>query len=271
MAHVSSTTSPTSDGKEWIAAFDPGKVNFAFIIEEIDKNAITSLIQSCPPKNKRFICDASSDGAKKPSRKEKTEHTHPSPDYLTFLEEFYRSGRTIVCTNSDITRDDFEEADKLKRKRRTKTEIEQEDKKEKKNTKLDAAMFLRLTALLDRYKEQFDKCTTILIEQQMSFGATINTTAIKIAQHTYSYFLFRYGSTKQIIEFPSYNKTQILGAPGGLDKPSRKKWAIVKANEIWTCRGDETMASFVQSNKKKDDLSDCLLHVLSYIIMTYYS
>lgn len=104
----------------------------------------------------------------------------------------------------------------------------------------------------------------------MSFGSKINTMAIKIAQHTYSYFLFRYGNSKKIVEFPSYNKTQILGAPGGLDKPQRKKWAISKANEIWTLRGDLETIDMITSKKKKDDMSDCLLHVLAYIIDNYY-
>jgi hypothetical protein len=255
--------------KEWIAAFDPGKVNFAFIIEEIDTDAISSLI--CPLKSQRFTKEA------------KRNDAHPTDSYVQFLEKFYHSGQTILCANSDITRDDVKEDDKLKRKRKTKEEKEKEKKeKEEKEEKekgekkkrgskaLDAKVFLRLTALLDRYKEKFDKCSTIIIEQQMSFGSKINTMAIKIAQHTYSYFLFRYGDTKKIVEFPSYNKTQIMGAPGGLDKPARKKWAIVKADEIWALRGDVTTASFVQSNKKKDDLCDCLLHVLSYMIMTYY-
>ena len=129
---------------------------------------------------------------------------------------------------------------------------------------------MRLTELLDNHKEYFDKCSTIIIEQQMSFGSRINTMAIKIAQHTYSYFLFRYGNTKKIVEFPSYNKTQILGAPAGLDKPKRKKWAIEKANEIWTLRGDMDIIEMITKKKKKDDMSDCLLHVLSYIVHNYY-
>lgn len=274
--------------KEWIAAFDPGKVNFAFIIEEIDTDMMKSFV--CPSKSQRFVYEKKNEKDEKSELDKKTKKAkknkndaEPSASYIQFLEQFYHSGRTIVCANSDITRDDFEESDKLKvkRKRRTKEEKEREEaeKKEKEKEKpskkkgskaLDANVFLRLTALLDRYKEQFDKCTTIIIEQQMSFGSKINTMAIKIAQHTYSYFLFRYGDTKKIVEFPSYNKTQILGAPGGLDKPARKKWAVVKANEIWVLRGDTTTSEFVQSNKKKDDLCDCLLHVLSYIIMTYY-
>ena len=53
-------------------------------------------------------------------------------------------------------------------------------------------------------------------------------------------------------------------------KPKRKKWAIEKANEIWTLRGDLETVELVSSKKKKDDMSDCLLHVLSYIICNYY-
>ena len=207
--------------KEWFAAFDPGKVNFAFIVEEVDKDMLKDII--CPDKKDRFI---------KNGRKDVT----PTEKYTDFLEEFYHCGKTIICSNKA----------------------------------LDANVFLRLTELLDNHKEYFDKCSTIIIEQQMSFGSRINTMAIKIAQHTYSYFLFRYGNTKKIVEFPSYNKTQILGAPAGLDKPKRKKWAIEKANEIWTLRGDMDIIEMITKKKKKDDMSDCLLHVLSYIVHNYY-
>ena len=241
-------------GKKWVAAFDPGKVNFAFIIEEIDLEMQTEMV--CPPKKERFIKDQTN-----------KKLVEPSDSYLAFLEKFYHCGRTVLCVNSDITTDSVE----VVRKRRTKEEKKEDEKTVKKGSKaLDQYVFLRLTALLDHYKEQFDQCSTIIIEQQMSFGASVNTMAIKIAQHTYSYFLFRYGDSKTIVEFPSYNKTQILGAPGGLEKPKRKKWAVVKADEIWTLRGDIETAAMVGSKKKKDDMSDCLLHVLSYLIVDAY-
>lgn len=253
------------ENKEWFVAVDPGKVNFAFIIEEIDKDMLKDII--CPLKKDRFIKNGKKD-------------ISPTEKYTNFLEEFYHCGRTILCSNNDITRDIIEEdiKEEIKpKKRKTKKEkeeekvIEKEKKKTKKGSKaLDSNVFLRLTALLDKHKEYFDKCSTIIIEQQMSFGSKINTMAIKIAQHTYSYFLFRYGNTKKIVEFPSYNKTQILGAPGGLDKPQRKKWAIEKANEIWTTRGDLETVDMIGTKKKKDDMSDCLLHVLAYIIHNYY-
>jgi hypothetical protein len=255
--------------KEWFVAVDPGKVNFAFIIEEIDKDMLKDI--TCPLKKDRFIKNGKKD-------------ISPTDSYTNFLEEFYHCGRTILCSNNDITCDACDacdvsnEEEKEPKKRRKKGEKGEkgEEKKEKKTTKkrgsktLDSNVFLRLTNLLDKHKEYFDKCSTIIIEQQMSFGSKINTMAIKIAQHTYSYFLFRYGNAKKIIEFPSYNKTQILGAPSGLDKPQRKKWAIEKANEIWTMRGDLDTIDMIGTKKKKDDMSDCLLHVLAYIIHNNY-
>ena len=244
------------ENKEWFVAVDPGKVNFAFIIEEIDKDILKDLI--CPTKKDRFIKNGKKD-------------TSPTEKYTNFLEEFYHCGRTILCSNNDITCDLKDQVKDEPKKRKKKGEQKEEKPVKKRGSKaLDCNVFLRLTALLDKHKEYFDKCSTIIIEQQMSFGSKINTMAIKIAQHTYSYFLFRYGNTKKIVEFPSYNKTQILGAPGGLDKPQRKKWAIEKANEIWTMRGDLDTVDMIGTKKKKDDMSDCLLHVLAYIIHNNY-
>ena len=288
--------------KEWFAAFDPGKINFAFIIEEIDKNMLKDII--CPGKKERFIKDTKhkekeekEEKEEKKTKRVKKSDTSPSEKYTDFLDEFYHCGKTILCSNNDITKsidissiDESKIDDKpLKRRRKTKEEKEKEKessaasfpkgKEEKEKGKaskkkgskaLDADIFLRLTDLLDRHKEYFDKCSTIIIEQQMSFGSRVNTMAIKIAQHTYSYFLFRYGNKKKIVEFPSYNKTQLLGAPPGLDKPKRKKWAVEKANEIWTLRGDLDTLDMVIKTKKKDDMSDCLLHVLAYILHNYY-
>ena len=232
------------ENKEWIVAFDPGKINFAFIIEEVDHDMIKNLV--CPTKKDRFFNNREDKEVEK--KRKKREDLEPTDSYVDFLEKFYHCGKTILCSNNNIT------------------DPTSPENKKKGSKALDASLFLRLTDLLDRHKSYFDQCSTIIIEQQMSFGARINTMAIKIAQHTYSYFLFRYRDTKKIIEFPSYNKTQILGAPGGLEKPKRKKWAIEKADEIWTLRGDLNTSMFVGSKKKKDDMSDCLLHVLSYII-----
>lgn len=243
-------------GKEWIMAIDPGKVNFAFLIEEIDTTTVAKL--KCPTKSTRFVRvqadtnDEIDSDETKPKKKRKTtgkkrgSDMEPTAEYTSFLDEFVHCGRTILCANHNL---DVAETKKMRGSRC-----------------LNPGVYMKLTTLLDSYRPYLDQCSTIVIEQQMSYGSKINTMAIKIAQHTYSYFLFRYGQSKQIVEFPSYNKTQILGAPAGLEKPQRKKWAIVKADEIWTMRGDMDASEYVGSKRKKDDMSDCLLHVLSYVI-----
>ena len=120
-----------------------------------------------------------------------------------------------------------------------------------------------LTNILDRYCPLWDDCGVILIEKQMGFGKQHNTLGLRIAQHCLSYFLIRYHKFKDIIEYPAYNKTQILGAPKGMSKPERKKWAIMKAREIIKCpEALEKWSSF----KKKDDVSDCVCMCFSYLI-----
>ena len=81
-----------SEKKEWIAAFDPGKVNFAFIIEEIDTELLQTI--TCPSKRDRFV--------------KKGKEDDPTESYINFLEKFYHCGRTVQCVNTDITKDIFE-------------------------------------------------------------------------------------------------------------------------------------------------------------------
>ena len=137
--------------------------------------------------------------------------------------------------------------------------IETEDK----GTHVGNNTLCALTNILDSNTVLWDECDVILIEKQMGFGKQHNTLGLRIAQHCLSYFLIRYHKFKLIIEYPAYNKTQILGAPKGMSKPERKKWAVAKAKEIIRCPiAMEKWASF----KKKDDVSDCVCMCFSYLI-----
>lgn len=134
---------------------------------------------------------------------------------------------------------------------------------------LDKKIYTNMITELDKYKEFFDKCSIIVIEQQMSFKLAQNTMALKLGQHCYSYFLFRYGDTKEIVEFPAYYKTQILGAPKKLTKPERKKWATEKCVDILMERGDMETLDEIMSKKKKDDLADVLIQLQSFKFLRY--
>lgn len=191
----------------YIAAIDPGKVNFAFSVEKIDRKKCGNL---------------------------KT------------LDDLKGVGETYIMENINLCKG----VDKKKY--------------------IDSQVFLNLTVVLDKYKEVWDKCDVILIEQQMSFGRNKNNTmALKIAQHCYSYFLIMYARFKTIIEYPSYHKTQVLQAPKKMDKPARKKWSVQKVEQLFKDRNDTKNLEDLTSRKKKDDVSDCVLMNLTYIYQVY--
>ena len=225
---------------EFIASFDIGKKNFAFIVEEIDTNIISE-IKNVPKKNRYNI-----DGTCK-------------PEFQELLNTLYTCGKIVLSCNLDITYD----CDSKKY--------------------LDPKLYYNMFCELDKYKEYWDKCSTILIERQMSFKNKRNVMAVKLGQNCYSYFLLNYKLTKQIIDYPAYYKTQILGAPKKFGKISktykngktveiqdnRKKWAIRIANDVLTLRNDTETLSKLTTVKKKDDMSDCLLMNITYLYLHY--
>ena len=132
---------------------------------------------------------------------------------------------------------------------------------------------------LDKFAEYWDKCDTFVIEMQMSFGKNRNPMAVKLGQHCYSYFIFKYGRFKKTIEFPAYHKTQILGAPKKvldkkdklikMSKPERKKWAVEEAYRILTIRNESDVMDNIKTKSKKDDLSDVICQLEAYKFLTY--
>jgi hypothetical protein len=130
---------------------------------------------------------------------------------------------------------------------------------------IDLKVCYNITEYLDSYKEYFANCSYIVVEQQMSFGKKKNTLCVKIAQHILSYFIINYHTFKIIVEYPSYNKTQVLNAPKKMNKPERKKWAIKKAIYILDKRGDKETSNHIENSKKKDDLADTIVMTQSFI------
>lgn len=173
----------------------------------------------------------------------------PTKEMEQLLNEVYLNGETILHKNLDLT--------------------ENCNPKEQ----LDPEIYHNMIDVLNRYRNSFDKCDIFLIEQQMHFGkGKSNTMAVKLGQHCYSYFTFNYGRNKEVIEFPAYHKTQVLGAEKvkgkktkkgwrwkAMDKPARKKWAIKKAIEILEYRKETHILEGIKTVKKRDDLADTFL------------
>lgn len=166
----------------------------------------------------------------------------PTPKMQKILEKIFSEGEIILHKNLNLTKNC--------------------DPKQR----LDPETFHNMIQVLDEHVPFWDTCTYIVIEEQMK----TNSMAVKLAQHCYSYFVFKYGRFKNVIEFPSYYKTQVLGAPKNegkkykngktrykaMTKTQRKKWAVEKALKILGERGeDET----IKNTRKKDDLADTFL------------
>jgi hypothetical protein len=120
-------------------------------------------------------------------------------------------------------------------------------------------------------KDVFRDVNVILIEKQLK----INPTATVLMNHIHAWFLINFGTFKKVILYPSKNKTRILGASLKVenehgkaiktDKKYRKKWAVVKAENILNLREDvDTLSIFEKNKSKRDDIADTLIQALSY-------
>ena len=227
------------------ASFDIGKKNFAFYIEEFDKTLLPTDID----------CKYNQDG----TAQECT---------ITNIDKVFMNGTTIIhrnynletCQNNDIKGD--------------KNIVE--DSNEHKYI-----VYYNLVKILDNYKEYWDTCKYFIIEQQMCFQNVRNVMAVKIGQHCFSYFCIKHGRGDNVIEFPAYHKTKVLGAPKikgnkiykngnhnwkSMTKPNRKKWAIQIATSILEKRKE---ANLMILHKKKDDFADTLVQLQAFKILHY--
>lgn len=177
----------------------------------------------------------------------------PTEEYQQVLETFFKSGERKFFANYDLTKGNKDAT------------IQQ--------------LCEEMNNVLDENEFFIDKVDVVLIEKQMSFGKAINLTAIKLAQHCMSYFVCKYGNYKQILEFPAYHKTQVLGcakvkSKNGkyktIDKPARKKWCIMKALDIFELRNDTDGIILLDSHKKKDDLADTLCQLQAWKLLEFY-
>jgi hypothetical protein len=172
-----------------------------------------------------------------------------TPKMEELLEKIFSNGKLVLYKNLDLTR----------------------------NGDNNHEIFNTMNDEMDKYTFFWDSCACFVIEEQMCFGKKVNKMALKLGQHCYSYFTFKYGRFKKVVEFPAYHKTQVLGAPKiehktkagkikfkAMEKKDRKKWSVNKAIEILTSRGEIDFLDTLTSVKKKDDLADVLTQLQAF-------
>lgn len=181
----------------------------------------------------------------------------PTDEFKPVLDSICTNGKVILYKNVDLTEN-----------------VEN-------NSIINPEYYYNMSDVLDEFSDYWDKCDKIIIEKQMAFGVNNNIMAIRLGQHCWSYFACKYGRDKELIEFPAYHKTQLLGAEKleinsskgvrykSMTKPKRKKWCINKAIHIFTLREDQTTLEMMKQTKKKDDLADVVCQLQAYKILNH--
>lgn len=129
-----------------------------------------------------------------------------------------------------------------------------------------SSVYLALVTVLNQYTALWDRVDVFLVEQQMAYGHhKSNIQALRLAQHTLTYFLTIYGPFRVIQEFASTHKTRVLGCTREQRKThkQRKQFAVQLATAILERRNDPLYDLF-RRFPKQDDVSDCLLMAQAY-------
>tara|TARA_Y100000389_G_scaffold157097_1_gene158151 strand:- start:8236 stop:8907 length:672 start_codon:yes stop_codon:yes gene_type:complete len=180
----------------------------------------------------------------------------PTDATREIIERVAMIGKTVFFSNEDVATGDD-----------TRTEVSSDT-------------LCTISELLDSHVDIFSKCDYIVVERQMQFGKVRNPKAIRVAHHVQSYFLMMFGRLANIVDFPAYHKTQVLGAPKiktttkkgtvrykAVDKPARKKWAVKIAEDVLLARCDSVAIEKIEDMKKKDDVSDCLIQGIAFVLL----
>ena len=182
-----------------------------------------------------------------------------TPEFATLLEKIYLNGKKILLCNYDLTENT------------------------NKDKYYDKDICYNMNHVLEEYEEYWDKVSFVVVEQQMAFGRKVNTMALKLGQNCQSYFMFNYDKDEiQIVEFPAYHKTQVLGAKKTesvtkkgkktykvLGDKERKNWSVKEGFYLLALREDYETMNEILAMKKKDDVNDVILQLQAYKYITF--
>lgn len=219
-----------------LATFDVGKKNFAHYVEDVALAGPRSV----------FLVEEKYNTLPKARRRRVKGPV--SPEMANVLEAVCLSGTTVHHGVVDLRADQTAKH-------------------------LDLSTRDNLFVHLESLRALWDTCDVIAIEQQYFSTFTpkgrkgpkteANIDAIKLAECCYAWFRLAYPDV-EVMFYGAQFKTQILGAPDGLSKYQRKKWAVDKAKTVLALRGEtgvlEQLHALKRVTKQKlDDVADCLV------------
>jgi len=220
-----------------IVSFDIGKKNFAQYVEDFSLHELINLRQEY---------------LKIPKEKRKKIRNPLGSESANILNKIYLGGKRIQTGVYDLRHD-------------------------RSSNELDLKTRINILQHLERFFDLWETCNIIVIEQQYfkttgrsgkrGKGTEANVDAIKIGELVLTWFLTTF-MFKEIRYFGSQFKTQILGAPLGLNDSQRKRWAKNKAEEIYVMRDDRDALSLwklerLVYRKRIGENEDKIQHYLS--------
>lgn len=226
-----------------VAIFDVGTRNFAMIIEHISNSALKNLIRLY---------------SKLPEKEKIKEGRQHSSRLQEFLNNYCKE-----CTTEHI---------------------ELYDPNQGESNGLTVSTRKNLFDFLETHKESLKNCEYIAIEEQFynpKMGI-VNKPALMLGECCYTWILLNIPDVIPMYT-PSKYKTALLACPkesmvedkDGLrtlkkwGKPQRKKWSVEKAKEIYGLRDDQKMLDYMNDIKKGDDVADCLLMSIAFILKQF--
>lgn len=180
-------------------------------------------------------------------------------EFGALMEKVYLNGKKILLCNYDLTENT------------------------NKDKYYDKDICYNMNRVLESYADYWDDVSFVIVEQQMAFGKKVNTMALKLGQNCQSYFMFNYSKEElQIVEFPAYHKTQVLGAQKEekvtktgkktykvMGDKERKVWSVKEGYYLLALREDYETMNDIHAMKKKDDVNDVILQLQAYKYMTF--
>jgi hypothetical protein len=126
-------------------------------------------------------------------------------------------------------------------------------------------IYRQIKDFLSQLEPYFNEINYVIVEKQLP----INYRSTVIQNYTIAYFNDKLADLPllpDIISLSPRVKGRYLGAPSTLNKRGLKLWAVEKALHICQQRGDEFSLSILKKSRKKDDLADTIVQVVSFFL-----
>lgn len=227
-----------TEGKTRVASFDIGKKNFAFCIEEFDKESLLSLDSDFKLYNE--------DGT-------------PTERFSTVLNQVCNNGEVILCVNEDLTMN-CAKGSYLDRE----TFYNMNDLLDKYVSYFDHCEAILVEEQMNYGKAKRNPMAVKLGQHCQSYFM-IRYGHLKPIIEFPAYHKTQVLGAKKL-ETKNKKDKVVYKA---MEKPARKKWSVQKASEILKARGEDYFLNNITTMTKKDDICDCLLQGIAYRCLKY--